>query len=121
MEGTVKWFNPHKAYGFIAGDDGNDYFVHLKGLGRGVLIREKDRVTFDPVETDRGKQAQNVALASGPGKASSAPSEPAEDEPEAEESAGEEPEEEAEAEDEPEAESGEDPEPEEEPEDSEDF
>ncbi len=114
MEGIVKWFNPHKAYGFIAGDDGNDYFVHLKGLGSGVLIREKDRVTFDPVETDRGKQAQNVALASGPGKASSAPSEPAaEEEPEAEA--------EEESKEEPGAEAEEEPEPEEEPEDSEDF
>lgn len=113
MEGIVKWFNPHKAYGFIAGDDGNDYFVHLKGLGRGVLIREKDRVSFDPVETDRGKQAQNVALLSGPGKADkpAAEEEPAE-EPEAEEK----PEEDTEAGDEPE----EEPE-EEDTEDSEDF
>ncbi len=118
MEGTVKWFNPHKAYGFIAGDDGNDYFVHLKGLGRGVLIREKDRVSFEAVETDRGKQAQNVFLASGPGKASSASSEPAaEAEPEAE--AEEEPKEESK--EEPGAEAEEEPEPEEEPEDSEDF
>lgn len=119
MEGTVKWFNPHKAYGFIAGDDGNDYFVHLKALGRGVMIREKDRVSFEAVETDRGKQAQNVTLA---GEGSSAPSEPAAEEEPAEE----EPEEEAEAEEESEEEAeGEEPEeeaePEEEPEDSEDF
>ena len=83
MEGTVKWFNTQKAYGFIAGDDGNDYFVHLKAVADGVLIREKDRVLFEAVETDRGKQAQNVTIAP---EGSSAPSEPAaEGEPAAEE------------------------------------
>ncbi len=102
MEGTVKWFNSQKAYGFIAGDDGNDYFVHLKAVADGVLIREKDRVSFEAVETDRGKQAQNVTIAP---EGSTAPGEAAvEGEPaaEAEESTAEEPE--AEAKEEPAAE-----------------
>ena len=61
MEGTVKWYNLKKGYGFIKGEDGQDYFVHLSALG-GAMLRENDVVGFDAVDTDRGKQAQNVKL-----------------------------------------------------------
>ena len=62
MEGIVKWFNNQKGYGFIAGDDGEEYFVHFTALKEGTHIRDNDRVSFEPKETDKGKQAQDVAL-----------------------------------------------------------
>ena len=66
MEGTVKWFNNKKGYGFINGDDGVDYFVHFSFITDGSMLRENDRVSFDSEETERGQQAKNVTkLASG--------------------------------------------------------
>lgn len=62
MEGNVKWFNRSKGYGFIEGDDGVQYFVHNSQLKETRFIRENDRVSFDGVETEKGKQAQNVKL-----------------------------------------------------------
>ncbi len=61
MEGTVKWYNLKKGYGFIKGDDGQDYFVHFSALN-GAMLRENDKVSFDAVDTERGKQAQKVKL-----------------------------------------------------------
>ena len=82
MNGTVKWFNTQKGYGFLTGEDGNDYFVHYKQLPEGLMLNENDAVVFDAVETDRGKQAQNVSL--GSSDSSSAENSPAEKTPEEE-------------------------------------
>ena len=60
VEGTVKFFNAMKHFGFIAGDDGNEYFVHESGLKEGVSIAEGDKVSFDVVQGDRGPKAENV-------------------------------------------------------------
>jgi len=62
MEGTVKWFNRTKGYGFIQGDDGADYFVHLSQIDQRKFLRENDRVSFESVDGERGKQAQNVKI-----------------------------------------------------------
>ncbi|MBU4265612.1 MAG: cold shock domain-containing protein [Candidatus Altiarchaeota archaeon] len=101
MEGTVKFFNRGRGFGFVAGDDGNEYFVHATGLKEGVDIKEGDRVTFDPAEGDRGPKAENVVPTGENvpvGEAAEAPAEESEEEP-AEESE-EEPAEEAEEEEE---------------------
>jgi cold shock protein len=64
MEGKVKFFNNDKGYGFIAGDDGKEYFVHQSGLKEGVSIRDEDSVTFDIEQGDRGPKAVNVTTES---------------------------------------------------------
>ncbi|MBL7100535.1 MAG: cold shock domain-containing protein [Nanoarchaeota archaeon] len=62
MEGKVKFFNTRKGFGFIQGDDGQEYFVHQTALPKGTFLRENDRVAFEAVETDRGKQARDITL-----------------------------------------------------------
>jgi CspA family cold shock protein len=74
MNGKVKWFNVRKGFGFIEGEDSVDYFVHYTALPKGIYLHENDKVTFDAVETDKGKQAQNVKVVEG-GSADEAPAE----------------------------------------------
>jgi CspA family cold shock protein len=62
MKGTVKFFNEMKGFGFIAGEDGKEYFVHQTALQEGVTLNENDAVTFDVEEGDRGPKAVNVSL-----------------------------------------------------------
>jgi len=62
MEGKVKFFNNMKGFGFIAGDDGKEYFVHKSGLKEGTILNENDIVTFEVIKGDRGPKADKVAL-----------------------------------------------------------
>ena len=61
-QGTVKWFNSVKGYGFITREDGNDVFVHFSAIqGEGFkTLDEGQHVTFDVEEGERGPQAVNV-------------------------------------------------------------
>ena len=70
-EGTVKWFNPRKGYGFIADKEGRDIFVHYASIsGEGYkTLNEGDTVSFDVVEGEKGLRAENVIpKAAAPGK-----------------------------------------------------
>ncbi|MCF8364202.1 MAG: cold-shock protein [Bacteroidales bacterium] len=59
--GTVKFFNNSKGFGFIAPDDGSkDVFVHLNGLID--KIKEGDKVSFDVESGQKGMNAVNVRL-----------------------------------------------------------
>ncbi len=59
-EGTVKFFNKMKHFGFITGNDGISYFVHESGLKEGTSITEGDKVSFKVVEGDKGPKAEEV-------------------------------------------------------------
>ena len=64
MQGTVKWFNAEKGYGFISQENGDDLFVHyseIQGSGYRTLD-EGARVEFLITEGRKGKQASDVSL-----------------------------------------------------------
>jgi len=63
MKGTVKFFNAGKGFGFIAGEDGNEYFVHKSALADGVVLSDAASVEFDVEQGDRGPKAAHVKLA----------------------------------------------------------
>ncbi|MBI3872900.1 MAG: cold-shock protein [candidate division Zixibacteria bacterium] len=61
-EGTVKWFNASKGYGFISQEGGKDVFVHHQAIqSEGFrTLSEGDRVQFEIVQGPKGPQAANV-------------------------------------------------------------
>lgn len=59
-EGTVKFFNTEKGFGFITQSDGGDVFVHSTGLID--QVRENDNVTFEVEQGRKGPNAVNVKL-----------------------------------------------------------
>lgn len=63
--GTVKWFNNKKGYGFINEENGRDIFVHFSSITMDgyKTLNEGDQVTFDIEESARGPEAKNVRKA----------------------------------------------------------
>ncbi len=63
-EGTVKWFNEKKGFGFIQKDEGGDVFVHFSAIqGSGFkTLAENQRVSFDIEEGPKGPAASNVKI-----------------------------------------------------------
>ena len=61
-QGTVKWFNDSKGFGFISQENGDDVFVHHTAIqGEGFkTLAEGDKVEFEIVKGDKGDKAQNV-------------------------------------------------------------
>lgn len=58
-EGTVKWFDPEKNYGFIGREGKSDVFVHGNALD-GISINEDDKVTFNIEQGEKGPSAVDV-------------------------------------------------------------
>ncbi|GHP13409.1 cold-shock protein [Lentilactobacillus fungorum] len=63
-QGTVKWFNGDKGYGFITLEDGKDVFVHFSAINADgyKTLEEGQHVTLDVEDSDRGPQAANVTV-----------------------------------------------------------
>ncbi|HEC12325.1 MAG TPA: cold-shock protein [Acidiferrobacteraceae bacterium] len=67
MQGTVKWFNDSKGFGFIAPDEGNaDVFVHYSAIGGNGhrTLAEGQRVQFEETQSPKGPQATDVSVIS---------------------------------------------------------
>lgn len=62
IQGTVKWFNGTKGFGFIEREEGDDVFVHFSAIvGDGFRnLEEGQRVEFEVTQGEKGPQAQNV-------------------------------------------------------------
>ena len=64
-QGTVKWFNDSKGYGFISADNGKEVFVHFSAIQAGGFrsLKEGQRVQFELKKGPKGWQAENVKAA----------------------------------------------------------
>jgi CspA family cold shock protein len=64
MNGTVKWFNAEKGFGFITSEEGNDVFAHYSQIQKDgyKTLEEGEKVTFDVVNGPKGPQAENITV-----------------------------------------------------------
>lgn len=62
MNGTVKWFNADKGFGFITTEEGKDIFAHFSQINADGFksLEEGDKVSFNVGQSDRGDQAENI-------------------------------------------------------------
>jgi CspA family cold shock protein len=74
-EGTVKWFNSEKGYGFISQESGPDVFVHFSAIeGNGYRnLEENEKVTFEVNQGPKGLQAANVKRLGPPARGTPPP------------------------------------------------
>jgi CspA family cold shock protein len=64
MNGTVKWFNAEKGFGFITTEEGNDVFAHFSQINKDGFktLEEGQAVSFNVVEGQKGLQAENIEI-----------------------------------------------------------
>ena len=65
MEGTVKWFNTSKGFGFITKEDGKDIFVHqnsIQGANQAAGLKPGQKVQFELIAGPKGEQASKVEV-----------------------------------------------------------
>lgn len=64
MNGTVKWFNSDKGFGFITGDDGRDVFAHYSQINSDGFrtLEEGQQVSFEVAQGAKGPQAENITV-----------------------------------------------------------
>jgi len=60
--GTIKMWKEVEGWGFIEGEDGEDYFINIANVRQGQTIRINSRVKFDVSQGQRGPEAENVTL-----------------------------------------------------------
>jgi len=65
LNGTVKWFNPEKGFGFITSEDGTDVFAHFSQINVDGFktLEEGQKVTFTVTDGQKGPQAENIEIA----------------------------------------------------------
>ena len=62
ISGTIKMWKDTEGWGFIEGDDGEDYFLNVANVRKGQSILVNSRVKFDVNQGQRGPEAENVTL-----------------------------------------------------------
>lgn len=64
MNGTVKWFNADKGFGFITGDDGKDVFAHFSQINSDGFktLDEGQKVSYEVAQGPKGPQAENITV-----------------------------------------------------------